>query len=142
MYPSPQGGIAMNANELLTVGLTAALLLTGIVAVGGATPADVPADNTHANETPADNGPEIGDNDTDDSGPADEGPTADPANDSVGPTDGVPDQAPSHVSEIHETIDSFLNGSVDHLGNALSELLGDETAVSGNESATESAENE
>lgn len=42
----------------------------------------------------------------------------------LGPSDGLPTQVPDHVSDIHETIDSFLNGATDNLGHALSDLLG------------------
>ncbi len=43
---------------------------------------------------------------------------------SVGPSDGLPSQVPDHVSDIHDTIESFLNGATDNLGHALSDLLG------------------
>ncbi|AUX10272.1 hypothetical protein AArcSl_2653 [Halalkaliarchaeum desulfuricum] len=43
--------------------------------------------------------------------------------DGVGPADGLPEQAADHVSEIHETIDSFPENDFDFLGDALSDLL-------------------
>lgn len=42
----------------------------------------------------------------------------------AGPPDGLPAQVPDHVAQIHETIESFLDGTVEHLGAQLSELLG------------------
>jgi hypothetical protein len=37
----------------------------------------------------------------------------------VGPGGGLPEQVPDHVSEIHETVESFLSGELDSLGDAL-----------------------
>ena len=36
----------------------------------------------------------------------------------VGPSGGLPEQVPDHVSEIRETIESFLSGELDSLGDA------------------------
>lgn len=46
----------------------------------------------------------------------------------VGPDDGLPDTVPDFVSSIHDTIDSFLYGTIDHLGEASSDLLDAEQA--------------
>ena len=54
---------------------------------------------------------------------------------SLGPSDGLPAQVPDHVSDIHETIESFLNGSIDNLGQALSDLLRSEGADDTNDEA-------
>lgn len=65
----------------------------------------------------------------DDVGADDRDADSGPGNaDGVGPSDGLPDQAPDHVSEIHDRIDSFLSGSVDDLGESLGELLGDDAS--------------
>lgn len=47
---------------------------------------------------------------------------------SVGPPDGLPEQVPDRVATIHETIESFLDGTVERLGTQLSQLLGSDDA--------------
>lgn len=37
-----------------------------------------------------------------------------------GPPDGLPDAVPDFVGEIHTTINDFLGGGVEHLGDAIS----------------------
>ncbi|WP_435119538.1 hypothetical protein [Halolamina sp. C58] len=87
----------MRVSKIAAVTMATMLLLAGTVAVGAATPAE------QANDTAPD-------------APADDG--------TVGPSDGLPEQAADHVSGIHERIESFLNGSIDDLGGSLSEFLG------------------
>ncbi len=84
----------MNARTLLTIAVTATLLVGGVAAVGAAAPTDA---STNA-------------------GAAD-------AADDPGPSDGLPSVAPEFVSDILDRIGSFTSGSVDHLGTSLSELL-------------------
>ena len=135
----------MSAQKLLAIAVASLVLLGGAAAVGAASPADqangnasvamdetpdeneteenleapdeVPTDRPEA-EMPADrpgmNGPGMG---------ADNGNGSEAGN-SVGPADGLPSQVPDHVSAIHDTIGSFLDGSIDNLGEALSDLLG------------------
>ena len=43
-----------------------------------------------------------------------------------GPPTDLPPQVPGRVGDIHDTIDSFLNDDIDHLGDALGDLLGDD----------------
>jgi hypothetical protein len=140
----PGVAIAMSAQKLLAIAVASLVLLGGAAAVGAASPADqangnasvamdetpdeneteeleapdeVPTDRPEA-EMPADrpgmNGPGMG---------ADNGNGSEAGN-SVGPADGLPSQVPDHVSAIHDTIGSFLDGSIDNLGEALSDLLG------------------
>ncbi|GEM_PF-1356929 len=59
--------------------------------------------------------------------PADVADRADNASTQVGPPDGLPEQAPDRVGEIHDTIEAFLNGSVDNLGLALEDVFENET---------------
>jgi hypothetical protein len=92
----------MRANKIVAFTTAAMLLLGGVAAVGAATPADQ-ATGT-ATDASAD---AAGAND-----------------DGVGPSDGLPDQVPEHVSGIHDRIGSFLNGSTDDLGESLREFLG------------------
>ena len=54
---------------------------------------------------------------------------------SLGPSDGLPAQVPDHVSDIHDTIESFLNDSTDNLGQALSDLLSSEGDDTNDEAA-------
>lgn len=100
----------MNRTKLLAAVFAGVVLIGGLAAVGAA----MPADASSADETP-DAMNETG-NDA-----ADERPGA------VGPDDGLPEQVPDHVSAIHDTIESFLDGTVENLGEAISELTpGDE----------------
>jgi hypothetical protein len=61
---------------------------------------------------------------------------------SVGPSDELPEQAPGHVSEIHDTIGAFLDGSIDDLGDALSDLLGDDGENEDDDGDDEDSEDE
>ncbi|RQG98585.1 hypothetical protein [Natrarchaeobius oligotrophus] len=106
----------MNARQLITIAVVALLMIGGVAALGAASPTDQANDNAsnthHENESDIDGG------------------TADAAEDraenadGVGPHDGLPAQVPDHVSELHDRIGSFLDGSVDSLGQTLSDLLG------------------
>lgn len=112
----------MRANKIVAFTMAAMLLLGGAAAVGAATPAD------QANSTATDAADESADNATE----------ANDDRDGVGPSGGLPDQAPDHVSEIHDRIGSFLNGSIDDLGGSLGELLGDgEQADTGDDRSDE-----
>lgn len=53
----------------------------------------------------------------------------------VGPSDGLPAQVPDHVTEIHNTIESFLNGEIDNLGDAISDIVSDADDASADEDA-------
>ena len=121
----------MRAKQLLTIAVVSTLLIGGVAALGAASPAEqanANATGAQDNATGADaGGPESTTGAADDrAGNAD----------GVGPSGGLPEQVPDHVSEIHDRIDSFLNGSIDNLGESLSELLGgDEPAENEGESA-------
>lgn len=126
----------MNAKRLLTIAVVSMLMIGGVAALGAAAPADQASDNAPgAGEgLPAeagDNGPTAVGNESETS---DEAP-GEASERSVGPSDGVPAQAPDHVGEIHDRIDSFLNGSIDNLGESLGDLLGDGNADSENADA-------
>lgn len=109
----PEGN-AMKATKLVTIAVVAMLLVGGAAAVGAASPAD----QAHSNATDEyeNNASEVDSN----ANASEE--RADNAT-GVGPSDGLPASVPDHVSEIHSTIDEFLNGSIDNLGSAISELL-------------------
>lgn len=126
----------MNATRLIAIAIVGVLLVGGAAAVGAAVPTDAPnpdgevdaanvsdgtpADGSHSDGAPAD------ENASDRAG-ADENASdraGDEHRDSAGPVGGLPEAVPDHVSEIHETIGSFLDGSIDHLGEALSGSLG------------------
>ncbi|WIV67378.1 hypothetical protein [Natrialbaceae archaeon AArc-T1-2] len=106
----------MNARQLITIAVVALLMIGGVAALGAASPADQSNDNasdtSHENESDTDGGT---------AGAADD--RAENADD-IGPNDGLPAQVPEHVSDLHDRIGSFLDGSIDHLGQALSDLLG------------------
>jgi hypothetical protein len=96
----------MDTSKLIAIGIATLLMIGGVAAgsvaaVGGAASAD-DAGSTADADSPAN------------------------ASDGVGPSDGLPDPVPDRVSEIHETIGSFLNGGIDNLGSALGDLLGSE----------------
>lgn len=106
----------MNAKRLVTIAVATLVLLTAGVAAGAASPVDQASDNP----------PDAVDTDEETNGSVDDADRAD-GDRSVGPSDGLPEQAPDHVSGILETVDSFLSGSIDSLGGALGDLLGNES---------------
>ena len=109
-------GIAMRAKQLIVITAATMFLIGGAAAVGAASPAD------QANESPAgadeDNVPVNEEAHNASTESVDRAGNAD----GIGPSDGLPEQVPDHVSQIHETIESFLTGSVDNLGESLNEL--------------------
>ncbi len=121
----------MNARQLVTIAIVSTLLIGGFAALGAATPADQASDN--ATDAYDDNATDAYDDNATDA-------SADNASDNadgVGPSDGLPEQAPDHVSKIHDRIDSFLSGSIENLGESLGDLLGGETAEEAGEDAAD-----
>ena len=119
----------MKAKRLITIAVVSMLLIGGVAALGAA----APADQANHNAT-----------DAEENVPDDAGDAADDRADnaSVGPSDGLPSQVPDHVGEVHDRIESFLSGSVDTLGESLSELLGGgEPANDASDDAIEAAGN-
>jgi hypothetical protein len=99
----------MNGRQLITIAVVSTLLIGGGAALGAASPAEQASDtapDADEHETAPDDGGDAAD---DRAGNAD----------GVGPSDGLPEQVPGHVSEIHDRIDSFLGGSIDNLGESL-----------------------
>lgn len=124
MWLSTRERTAMRAKQFVTIAVATMLLIGGAAAVGAASPVDQADDNaTDADEGNVPETAEESDRGNGNAAGAPAGP-ADDAN-SVGPADGLPEQVPDHVSEIHETIESFLNGLTDSLGDSLAELLSD-----------------
>lgn len=119
------GPDAMNAKQLITITVAALFLIGGATAVGAAAPADQASDNV----------PDASTENTDDTDSAADTEPADDATSGVGPSDGLPEQAPDRVSTVLETIESFQNGEIDDLGGALSDLLGDQPADEAGESS-------
>ncbi|MFP4218139.1 MAG: hypothetical protein ACLFR6_04790 [Salinarchaeum sp.] len=70
--------------------------------------------------------------------PADVANRADNASTQVGPPDGLPEQAPDRVSDIHDTIEAFLNGSIDNLGPALGDAFENKTDADSDDAMNES----
>lgn len=61
---------------------------------------------------------------------ATDGPgAADPDVDEVGPSDGLPEPVPEFVGDLLDTIDGFLSGAIESLGDAVSD--GDAGSVGG-----------
>ncbi|WP_277553884.1 hypothetical protein [Halobaculum limi] len=56
----------------------------------------------------------------------------------AGPPTDLPEQVPDFVSQIHDQIRSFIDGSVDNLGDAVSGIAGGENADSGDEQSADS----
>ena len=159
----------MSAKRLLTIAVAAMVLIGGVAAVGAAMPPEEAnenadgADDNAPDETPgqgADAAPSAPGNsderanedesaDDEDREDGEERPDqaaqgterSDNAN-SVGPSDELPEQAPDHVSEIHDTIGAFLDGSIDDLGDALSDLLGHDGENEDDEGNDEDSEDE
>jgi len=96
----------MRAKQIVAFTAAALLLMASVAAVGAA----APGDQANSTRTFAD-----ADNATD------EGDDAE----SVGPGDGLPEQAPDRVDRIHERIESFPSSSVGNLGSSLSDFLAD-----------------
>ena len=115
----------MAVKYLIAAAVAAALLVGAVGAVGAAPPDHAqPANDTDA-DTP--DAPDVaGGPDAGQAGPGDAPAVGDGAV-SVGPSDGLPAQTPEFVGEIHETVESFLDGTVDDLGKTLQGLLGDGT---------------
>lgn len=103
----------MNGTKLLAAAIAALVLVGGAATVGAA--------QTDVSNT--DNGADALDDSTETPENASENADNEDRPDAVGPADGLPDVVPDHVNEIHDTIESFHAGSIDHLGNALSDLL-------------------
>lgn len=120
----------MNARTLLAVAVAASVLLAGMAAAGAATPAEPANDNAPdeadrgGEDRAADHDDDAASNETDAAMPRERPENASDAVADRGPPSEMPEQAADHVSEIHDTIDSFLNDEVDNLGDALSGLLG------------------
>ena len=113
----------MIARKLLTLAAVSALLLGGVAAVSAASPGAMGTDKTQ--DEINENATENADSDI----PAQAGGADDAAKNgseaadrpnSVGPSDGLPDQVPDHVSEIHDAIESFLNDTIANLGETIS----------------------
>ena len=122
----------MNAKQLIVMVVAGLVLIGGAAAIGAASSADAANESAHNATTDVDK-PE--DRDI----PANSSENAN----QVGPSDGLPSQAADHVSGIHERINGFLNGSVDHLGSSLSEFLtGEESDEDAEEDADDNSEEE
>ena len=94
----------MQARHLITVAVAALLVVGGAAAVGAAAPADQASDNAPTGDTADADSP-------------------DASADGIGPSGGLPEQVPDHVRPILDTIQSFQDGDIDDLGEALGELL-------------------
>jgi hypothetical protein len=132
----------MRTKRLITIAIATMLLIGGAAAVGAASPAGQAAENAtdaYEKNSPEGAAPDDGTDETARHHEANESETHNEGEDhdkrasgaderagnadGVGPSDGLPEQVPDHVSEIHETIESFLTGSTDDLGESLGGLL-------------------
>jgi hypothetical protein len=116
-------------------------VVLAVVLVAGGTAAALPNDapTTNAPDTPAqvENVTEAPDDETDaDANETERGPPADRGPDTAerGPPTDMPEQVPDFVTEIHETINTFLSGELDgDLGSALAEITPDDGEQSADE---------
>ncbi|MFW6447918.1 MAG: hypothetical protein ACOC0X_00075 [Halobacteriota archaeon] len=102
----------MSATKLLAITMVAALLLTGVTAVS-ALPTDGGPDLPEEANESADEAADQANK----SANAADGPP------SVGPPDGLPEPVPDFVSDLHATIESFLSGATENLGEALRSIV-------------------
>lgn len=144
----------MSARKLLTIAAVSALLLGGVAAVSAADPGAMGTENASTDQVPdeaqnaddADAPAENADSDMPaQAGGAENGSnTADRSN-SVGPSDGYPEQVPDHVSEIHNAIESFLNDTISDLGETISSIVdssADTSEDAGNDDGEEMSDDE
>lgn len=108
----------MRVRHLIAIAVAALLVIGGAAAAGAAAPAEQASDNAPNEDGPVVGGP----NDSPDTTP------------SIGPSEGLPEQVPDHVRSVLDTIQSFQDGDIDTLGEALHGLLsggpGDESSGS------------
>ncbi|WP_336036288.1 hypothetical protein [Halobacterium yunchengense] len=126
----------MTARKLLALLVAATALVGGVAAAGAATPADGQASDQTPDGPDANAPDDAGGSDADtaenqstseDADGSDENANADENDEAArGPPSELPDQVPDHVSEVHDRIGSYLDGEIDNLGHALSDLLGDD----------------
>ncbi|SHG44444.1 hypothetical protein [Halobaculum gomorrense] len=55
----------------------------------------------------------------------------------AGPPSNLPGPVPDFVSDIHDTIRSFLDGGIDNLGEAVSDIAGGENAENADEESAD-----
>lgn len=151
----------MSAKRIVTIAVVSMLLIGGVAAIGAASPADqanqngsdayaenASADAENGSDARADgddaaaerdgNADRAPENGSEASEESDAANASDDRSGSVGPSDGLPEQVPDHVSQIHETIESFLSGEVENLGEALRSLTpGEEPADAGDAESSE-----
>ncbi|WP_290817818.1 hypothetical protein [Halovivax sp.] len=135
----------MRARQLVTIAVAASLLIGAGAALGAASPADqANGDGANAYEGTASDAEDENATDADDGGTVAASEDRAGTADGVGPSDGLPEQVPDRVSEIHDRIESFLSGSIESLGGALGELLGGDAddASDGNASADDGGADE
>lgn len=124
----------MRTKQLVAVGVATILLIGGAAAVGAAVPDEPKGNTTQAlDDTPGESaanatndgpaGEGVPSNASEADGPANESAASADTADGIGPSDGLPEQASDGVGDIHDTVESFLGGSIDHLGDSLSVLL-------------------
>lgn len=114
----------MNGTKLLTAAMAALVLVGGLAAVGAATAADV--SNPNGGEADVTNASDADDRTSEAATASGNADAADDRTGAIGPADGLPEQVPDHVSDIHDAIGSFLDGSIDSLGESVSDLRSDD----------------
>ncbi len=134
---------AMSAPKLLAIVVGSVMLLGGVAAVSAAGPGEMSADNAPVDDgVPSEAADQAADADeqsaAEDAQSEQDDKRADRAgNTSVGPSDGPPEQVPDHVSEIHKSIESFLDGTIADLGETLQNALGGGEQAADGESTDE-----
>lgn len=132
------GTVAMRARQLGTIAVAVTVLLVGVTAIGAASPTD--AANDGATDAHDDRPDAASDTDDPSANRSNAGSDEMGTGDGVGPIGGLPGKVPDHVSAVHETIDSFVGGELDALGESLSAFLSGGDAAVASDGAGENAD--
>lgn len=136
--------IAMKSTQLITIAVVGTLLIAGAAGLGAASPAEVTSQNpTTDDDHPASNH----ENASNVSDSANVNSTAETqAANAPGPVGELPDPVPNHVAEIHESVNEFLTGGIEYLGEAVSSTASGENGqadtTAANASASDAVTNE
>jgi hypothetical protein len=142
----------MNVSKLTAAVLAVLVVTTGLGAAAampgngnapddtGSNAANAPTDDADAPErNVTDEGmspEEVADRAENDSVAEADGESARSAAERRGPPADLPEQVPDHVGEIHQRIASFLDGSLDDVGTAVSDVTPDDEGSDDEETAT------
>lgn len=114
----------MNALKIAAIGVAVLVISAGaVVATPGNAPDGTPAGENADGQTNNSDQTDAPANETD-AGNADHGAEVGDR----GPPTSLPDPVPDFVGNIHDTIRGFIDGTIDNLGHAISDIAGGENA--------------